>query len=381
MSRHSWEAPEPERESVSASENESEFTRMSDSDDDTRRATPADELISYCRILLLSRTITYKDLCIIMWWAGKAGVHEAVRLGHNPDAPSGHFARHVKATLGVFNETEHMYQFDIPGHAKADLSRSLHSVTTFAPHELLASDVVASPSLRVQLDEAVADHQLPLAYYTHPVVQASADARVWPISIFIDGVPYSHTDSVVGWWLVNMVSGQRYLFACLRKRTVCKCGCRGWCSFYAMLRYVAWCLAALAEGTWPARRHDRKPWQPTDEARATKAGTPLGVKAALIHIKGDWMEFATTLGLPSWNDGLRPCFACNADRDSFHTSLGAGPLVFPFRENQEGDYELACQRCEFYVVIPDQGTHRQIRGLLVYDKRNKAAGVELCCRA
>jgi hypothetical protein len=201
MSRHSWEAPEPERESDADSEEESELTPMSDSDDDTRRATPADELISYCRILLLSRTITYKDFCIIMWWAGKAGVHEAVRLGHNPDAPSGHFAWHVKATLGVFNEAEHVYRFDIPGHAKADSTRSSHSVTTFAPHELLASDVVASPSLRVQLDEAVADHQLPPAYYTHPVVQASADARVWPVSIFIDGVPYSHTDSVVGWWL------------------------------------------------------------------------------------------------------------------------------------------------------------------------------------
>ena len=158
MSLHSWEAPEPERESDADSEEESEFTPMSDSGDDTRRATPADELISYCRILLLSRTITYKDLCIIMWWAGKAGVHEAVRLGHNPDAPSGHFARHVKATLGVFNETEHMYQFDIPDHTRADLWGSLHSVTTRAPHELLASGVVASLSLRAQLDEAVADH-------------------------------------------------------------------------------------------------------------------------------------------------------------------------------------------------------------------------------
>ena len=163
MSRHSWEVPEPERESDADSEEESEFTPMSDSDDDTRRATPADELISYCRILLLSCTITHKDFCIIMWWAGNAGVHEAVRLDHSPDAPNGHFARHVKATLGVFNEIEHMCQFDIPGHAKADLSRSLHSVTTFAPHELLASGVVASPSLRVQLDEAVADHQLPPA--------------------------------------------------------------------------------------------------------------------------------------------------------------------------------------------------------------------------
>ena len=106
----------------------------------------------------------------------------------------------------------------------------------------------------------------------------------------------------------------------------------------------------------------------------------MGVKAALIHIKGELMGFATTLGLPSGHAWPRPCFACNADRDSFHTSLGTRPRAFPFRENQEGDYERACQRCEFYVVIPDQDTHRQIRGLLVYGKRNKAAGVELCCR-
>ena len=80
---------------------------------------------------------------------------------------------------------------------------------------------------RVRLGEAVASRDLPPEYFERPIVKSS-ESLVLPISLFIDAVPYSQSDSCVGFGVVNKISKARHLVAVLRKHRLCGCGCRGW---------------------------------------------------------------------------------------------------------------------------------------------------------
>ena len=104
---------------------------------------------------------------------------------------------------------------------------------------------------------------------------------------------------------------KRNTIAVLKKSELCACGCRGWCTIYHFFKELHWELCALAEGIHPTNRHDRADWAEAAHKRRDLAGKPMGIKAALLFLKGDWAEFAATFGFPSWGDLLRPCFCCN----------------------------------------------------------------------
>ena len=143
-----------------------------------------------------------------------------------------------------------------------------------------------------------------------------------PISLYMDAVPYSHTDSVLAVWAQCLVTGARFCLGVLRKRTPCKCGCRGWCSFNELFMFLRWSLLALARGIFPPTRHDGKPWASADAVRCGTAGKYLPCRAAVVFIKGDWAEYSATLGFPNHADGLRPCFRCVAFGDDRFDYLG-----------------------------------------------------------
>jgi hypothetical protein len=128
------------------------------------------------------------------------------------------------------------------------------------PHEALNEDVLADQSFVAGLQQAITNKSLPQRYYEHPVVLQNPSKLVLPMAIFIDGLPYSLTDSVIGFWLVNLSTGARYFFAALRKRHVCSCGCRGWCTYYVIFRFILWSINAMATGIFPSCRHDGSPW-------------------------------------------------------------------------------------------------------------------------
>ena len=91
-----------------------------------------------------------------------------------------------------------MYELDVPGHERHDLERTLHTICTLPAHEQIAADTEADVGLRVRLREQLASRDLPAVYWEHPVVLAAGGQDVAPIAVYIDAVPYSHTDSVLG---------------------------------------------------------------------------------------------------------------------------------------------------------------------------------------
>ena len=373
MPRHSWEdveASEPDtpRHSWENAADAAAPQAVGDSDGEPCEPTPAAELTSYLLALLLSRGISAKDFCIVMHWASLAGVPDVKKYGYKPGAPSGHYLRHLREVLPVFAGNDELYGMEMPTYDKDSLGRATHNLQVLPPHEEVNADLQSEPGTLLRLEEAKRDDELPPCYYNNPIVR-STDEPVLPLSMYIDAVPYSNTDSVIGVWFVNMVSGRRYLSAVIRKSKLCKCGCRGWCSVYAIFSMVRWSLECLAIGRFPAMRHDNTPWTEQDDKRASMSGAQMVMRCALIFLKGDWAEYASTLGFPSWADNLRPCFGCNISRDDLTLHEGVGPLQSPWRNNEEGDYNDACQRCERTVAL-DASAHQSIIDAgLQYDKR------------
>ena len=168
--RHSWEAVGPfvaVESSVddSASDVGSARSLCSSDDEHIAEPTPGDELVGFCKVLLWSRTLNAREFCTIMYWAGKAGVAEAVPLGYNPDAASGNFARRLRATqstLGVIGapraSLHRARAWSLEDTARPSRKRSIGAVARVArcrsiraAHALPAKGLVVARALHSKL--------------------------------------------------------------------------------------------------------------------------------------------------------------------------------------------------------------------------------------
>ena len=342
----------------------------SDGDHDVPPPTPFDELLSFMVSLLFMGTLSARQFCVILYWCGKCGITAAVPWGMRPSAQSGKFAPHVERKLGHVSVKRKLYRFEVPGYNRHDMERTRHVLHMNPAHEQAAKSM-ADPSFETTLLDKRDRMELPPNYYDHPVVVAAAGAAVAAYALFVDAVPYTLTDSIIGFWLVCLVTSRRYLIAVLRKRCTCKCGCRGWCSFYVIWYVIRWSLGILARGVYPTHRHDGSDWQSSDAERARVAGTAMPMRAAVCYIKGDWAEYGSTIALPLWNDSVRPCFECNAIGNSMWISSHTCDN-FKCRLNGDLDYAAACARAEIHVELT-----RRTRAICVdalrYDRRNDGA--------
>ena len=117
---------------------------------------------------------------------------------------------------------------------------------------------------------------------------------------------------------------------------------------------------ALAKVEFPSERFGGGIWlSPSDDSRAADAGLQMLIIGALIYIKADWAEFATTFAFASWASASNPCFCCDADKSSMHSVYGEVDADDgPFIERNHVEYLSACVRCENWVAIPDIQTYR-----------------------
>ncbi len=246
------------------------------------KSDPADKLIDFCVDLYLVRNLTARELCIIMHWCSEAGIQKTKPLAFRPDAPSGHYQRHLEIALPFLEaEKDSLYEFDLPSYDRDTDKLAKHTFSMIPFQETIEKTFAESPSMKLQLAEAVAAKELPPSYFDNPVVLSGEDKPL-PVSLFIDAVPYSQTDSVIGFWIVNAITKVGHLIGALRKHMACGCGCRGWDSFYVVFVFILWCFRSLALGIFPTSRHDGKPWQTSDSKRTQLAGKPMSVRACLL---------------------------------------------------------------------------------------------------
>ena len=158
------------------------------------------------------------------------------------------------------------------------------------------------------------------------------------------------------------------MIAMIRKAIVCKCGCRGWCTFWPILSFTKWSFAALASGTHPHAHFNADAFADFEQFRKGVAGTPLLATALLLYCKGDWMEFCERFGFPSHAHSQRPCFCCSGHGTMMYNPSEVSLLDVPWHENDESDYDAAARECEIVVNLT-QEHHRALSGMLQYDKR------------
>ena len=84
-------------------------------------------------------------------------------------------------------------------------------------------------------------------YRSQPlVVQARNNEMPLPIplAVYLDGVsPTSvlagRSDSLLGVWVVNLVTWKRHLLSVTRGLDMCRCGCKWWCTLYPIFCALA----------------------------------------------------------------------------------------------------------------------------------------------
>ena len=230
-------------------------------------------------------------------------------------ANTGHYNHHFNLVLGIGQDGDGGYLMAVPGTDPQQEEHQCLSRPCLPVHELLFDEVCNTPGLQEDFARSLEGGSWTSQYHSHPVVQAAQPGEtVWPVALFCDKVPFQNRDSLLVFYVHNMISGRRHLCCSLRTSEMCHCGCSGWCSVCPVMHWLKWSLQALARGFWPDTRHDGSPFDTgTDSARSAMAGKPL-MKAALIFILGDWAEVSHTWGFPDWSSVLNPCFAALLSR-------------------------------------------------------------------
>ena len=217
--------------------------------------------------------VTAESVCVLSFWVARDFPESSIkRYGKKPG--SGHYQRHLDPLIGMNGDKEKTYQLEIVGNRRRDLARTKFYLPVRPIHECIKCELDEDSSLLVKLDEKVSSMTLPPIYYDNPVViaaEAAGEPPPIPIALYMDGYPYSQTDSCVGITILNLVTGRRHPIALVRKKLGCKCGCRGWFSFFPIMLWIRDCFRVRANGRMPSGRFDGQDWLESDKWRMSLA--------------------------------------------------------------------------------------------------------------
>ena len=323
------------------------------------RGKAAQEFIDLLLLLYTSSQISAQHFAVLCYYAHWGGLSHVGEFAHPPGKPSGHYQRHLGKVLGFDEIKARFYSLDVVGAKPGQANRSVLSIPARPPHEVVEAETSHTDDTSlIKLMEAKQGNLLPPSYHTHPLVVNHPDDAVMPWGLYLDGVPYSNTDTCLAIWLINLLTGGRTLLTLMRKKCSCSCGCRGWCSWFELLSFLKWAFSAMGHKMWPTARHDGQVWKDSDHERKMKGGQPLRYRHALIRIKGDWQEFCERFGFPTWQSGTRPCLCCVGYGEGLYQFDGVSLAGLPWRKTSDIDIDRACSRCEFLFIWRRRRTGR-----------------------
>eukprot|EP00959_Pyramimonas_sp_CCMP1952_P083552 1746653-Pyramimonas_sp.AAC.1 len=107
----------------------------------------------------------------------------------------------------------------------------------------------------------------------------------------------------------NLATNKRHYLGSVAKQFLCRCGCRGWDTMFPIMRAIEWSFEASAQGARPTLLPDASEFN-DGSPLADLIGEPLDARFLLVQVKGDWSEWANTLGFANWKSHHRPCLFC-----------------------------------------------------------------------
>ena len=129
--QHNWEAADAHTQSSGAvpelDEHDESWLGDDVDDNDPKLALDlATQAFLDCLLDLADESkISAKDVCVLCWYASKSGMSDDVRrIGFRPDAPSGHYQRHLDSVLDFAERRSQFYKLQVVGTRKQDASRN-----------------------------------------------------------------------------------------------------------------------------------------------------------------------------------------------------------------------------------------------------------------
>jgi hypothetical protein len=137
MASHSWDRLDHKWEQ-SEFDGERTDSEASDDDFDETGEAAGNLLMDMLLMLHYSGRLSAKSLCVICWWASRAGAASVSACALRPDSQSGHFQRKVDGAAGVNIKVlkAEMLTIGVPRYAKHDAGRSQFDMPVRAPHEV-----------------------------------------------------------------------------------------------------------------------------------------------------------------------------------------------------------------------------------------------------
>ena len=312
-------------------------------------------------------------VCCIVYYCKLMACSQAIsKFSFRPNAPSGHYQRHFDLALKDKLEPPPICM-DVPGCEKhSKFERVTLQVPMVPLQSCFQQELEENPLMVNELHASIAQAEWSSQYYKHPVVTSNAGLSVLPWALYLDGVPFTKRDGCISFFGVNLLTRARHNIANLRKSDLCRCGCRGWCSLYPVLMAINWMLVCLATGELVD----------VSFIKILSTFASCRLRAALIHIKGDWKEICDSLGFPNWSSALHPCFCCFATRAELREIGSLNPDVpdsVVFEPKTHEQYERECDACEKHVRILDASTQQMVERELFYDRR-KSGGHGRCLK-
>jgi hypothetical protein len=181
------------------------------------------------------------------------------------------------------------------------------------------------------------------------------------------------TESVLGIWMVNMLTQRRHYIMGVKSLDCCQCGCRGWCTMQPALAAVEHQMYHLQCGRVPDTTYNGSPL-PNNLRYPPGTETPTAI---MLFVKGDWAEHAHTLALSPHSVFWQPCQFCCLCKDELHShnrEISSG-MNWPLRTH--ADYFASCRKCEQVVTIRHQRDLAALLPNLKWGAHKKGAGGRL----
>ena len=309
--------------------------------------------------------LTAKDVCTLSWHAQRAGAHGVEDISLSPLQTGGNFQSHLEQAVGL-RSADSFYLASIPMWNHQDQQRSLEPFPFVLPHIIFRNCYIREPLLFDQLN---LDHcDVPPSWWDHPVFK-SHGGDAFPVALYSDGVPHSKSDGFVCWYFSLVNSKQRHLVCTLRKSDVCRCGCKGNCSFGSIQRVIAWSMNQLASGQMPSRDHlgNLIP-------NATLGEIADGKVGGLVEYRGDLLEMTSAFGFTNWSNVLNPCFLCGANRGNmFDYPSDVASCIWP--ERDAAAYDIMIERSLKKVRVISGAQWKKLIRVMEFDEKMAGYGL------